>query len=177
MAHARVKLRATLLPSPTQATVSTLQVAPTLAQGEHIGDGLAGVSQIRQQVDDRYLVHLDHVLEGGVVEDPGTDHPVVASQDLRDVLDALPHAQADLLAPDAHGVAAQADHGHLGGVSGSVRGLLEDQGHPPAGEHLGRAADLGQVEDLGQLGGTEIVDFEKVSHRRRHTHRAPGLLP
>ena len=70
--------------------------------------------------------------EHGVVEDAGPDDAVVASQDPGDVLDALAVVDADLVAPDGDGVAAEADDRHLGGVAGPGRRLLEDERHAPA---------------------------------------------
>ena len=108
--------------------------------------------------------------QDGVVEDPGPDDPVVAGQDPGDVLDALPLVDADLVAPDGDGVAAEADDSHLGGVAGPGRRLLEDQRHPAAGQDLGRVGDLrpGRGRRRRARLGVEVVDLEEVSHHGAH---------
>ena len=64
------------------------------------------------------------------------------------VLGRLPHVQTDLGALDVHRVAPEGDDGHLRAVAGTGRGLLEDQGHPLAGQGRGQGGrvDLGQAE-------------------------------
>ena len=126
--------------------VPALEVAEVLAQGQQVGEGLARVGPVGQEVD-----HGDAPgplrRRGGhaassvcVVEDPGADHGVVAGQGAGHVLGRLPGVDADLGALDVDGVAAEGDHGHLGGVAGAGRRLLEHEGRPPPGEDGGAAA-------------------------------------
>ena len=49
----RASDRATLLKSPTQATVAPGEVAELLAHGEQVGQRLARVAPVGQEVDDR----------------------------------------------------------------------------------------------------------------------------
>ena len=103
-----------------------------------------------------------------MVEDPGRDHAVVAGQDPRHVLDGLPLADADLLAPDGDRVAAEADDRHLGGVAGPVRRLLEDEGHAPAGERPGSGSGVvrpGPAPAVKLGRGVEFVDLQEVPHQ------------
>ena len=75
-----------------------------------------------------------------MVEDPRAEDAVVAGQRAGDVLGGLPHVEADLGALDVDGVPAQVDHGHLGGVAGPGRRLLEEERHALAGQRAGAPA-------------------------------------
>ena len=120
---------------------------------------------VGQQVDDGDVGHVDHALEHVVVVDAGRHHPVVALQDARDVLDRLAGVEADLLAARVDGVPAELHDGHLGGVAGARRRLLEDERRART---LQRPAEVGGRED------GEIEDRADLGRRSGPRHRAGG---
>ena len=90
-------------------------VAEVLAEREEVGERLARVRAIGEQVDDRDVDGDRHRLERGVVEHARRDHRAVAGERAGDVLDRLAAAEVDLLAAQHDGVAAEAVHRELGG--------------------------------------------------------------
>ena len=64
---------------------------------------------------------------------------------------------------DDHRMAAELHDRHLHRVAGAGRGLLEQQGRAPAGEHAPRLGIGGQVQDPGQLVAGQVVDLEQVA--------------
>ena len=115
--------------------------AADLLHREGVGDRLQRVGVVGQQVDDRDVGDGDHPLQHAVLEDPRGEDGVVALQDPRDVLDGLPGVEADLLAARVDRVPAELHDGHLRGVAGPRRRLLEDQRRAEA---LERATEVGR---------------------------------
>ena len=83
------------------------------------------------------------------------------------VLDRLAHVEADLLAPDRDRVPAEVDDGHLGGVAGPRRRLLEDERHAAAledrGEGRGRSARSSTRRSIS-VGARSDIDQQVVRH-------------
>ncbi len=117
-----------------------------------------------------------HPHEDAVVEDPGAEDAVVAGQRAGHVLGRLARVQADLVALDVDGMPTEVDHGHLGGVAGAGRRLLEEQRHALAGQSPRRRVRLRQRQHPVPAGGVEIVDVEASDACRSvpPAHSGPG---
>ena len=112
-----------------------------------------------------------------MVEDPGTQHAVVAGQRAGDVLCRLAGVEAHLGALDVHGMPAQVDHRHLAGVPGPRRGLLEEQCHALAGQVAGRRVGSSAAQQALPGPRVYVVHVEQVGHGPPPSCRAGRLPP
>src|SRR5690606_24828372 len=139
------------------------EVAPSLPHREQVGDRLARVAEVGEEVDDRHGGGRSPRLEVAVAVDAPGDGGVVAGQHPGDVGERLAAVRADLLGPEGHRVAAELDDGRLAGVPRAQRLLLEVEAHGAAAQAVGVHGGGGEVEDPPQLGGGEVVDLEEVA--------------
>ncbi len=146
------------------------QRAEELAQREHVGDGLAGVRLVGEEVDHRHVEAA--VLEGEghahqhlVIEDAGAEDAVIATERAGDVLGGLAGVEADLGPLDVGRVPTQGEGGHLGGVAGAGRRLLEQEGDAEPGEHPPDIVARRQLEHPLVVVGPQVVHVEEVRHR------------
>ena len=149
------------------------QVLEPLAHGQQIGQRLDRVALVGQQVDHRDVDGPRHPPQRVVGKHARADDSVVARQRAGQVLRGLPLGQADLVAPDRHGMAPELDHRHLHGVARPGRRLLEHEPDPLAAEQLRHLPALGPVEQVDQLLRGDVVDVEKVA---RHWPTAPPVI-
>ena len=144
------------------------QPALVLAHGLQVGEELAGVELVGERVEHRHAGVRRHGDDVALVGRAPHDRRGLAAEDAGDVLDALARPHRGQAAVDRHRVAAElGDAGgerHLGAQGRAV----EDQGdRPRAGERLVVERlglhPVGQVEDLEQLGGRQVVVTEEVA--------------
>src|SRR5690606_3863933 len=153
-----------------------LQLAQVLAHGQQVGERLAGVPAVGEQVDDRDGGRRGQLLEEPVVEPPGAEDRVVAGQHPGDVGDRLALAAADLLAPERDRVTAELHDRHLGRVPGPQRRLLEVQADRAPGERAVATGRLGgPPEHLVELLGAQVVDLQHVAHGHRSSPPPAGI--
>ena len=136
--------------------------AEALRDGEQVGQHLARVGGVGERVHHRHVGPAGHLLELGVGEGADHDGVDVAGQHAGGVLDGL-------TAPELRVARARAPpwcrpagstptcEGH----AGAGGGLLEDEGHRPAGQRAraGRAEELplgGALQQLEQLLPREV---------------------
>ena len=108
-------------------------------------------------------------------DQPG-DHPVrVAVEDAGDVGGGLPLAEADFVAEEGYGMAAEPVDGHLEGDSGSIAGSLEDERQVSSAQWCAQVLTLlgppGELEDGVDLISTEVGDAEQVAAGEGVRHR------
>ena len=96
-----------LLPSPIHAYFLSVDVAEVLADGEQVGEHLAGVQQIGEAVDHGHVGVLRQLLDVLVRE--GADHDAVdvAREHARRVGDRLAAAELDVARREKQRVAAE----------------------------------------------------------------------
>ena len=109
--------------------VEALGGAEALLEGEEVGEGLAGMLEVGERVDDRDARAGGHFGDG-VVRVGAEDH------DGHPALDVVGHvgegfalAEGGLGLVDEDGVAAEGVDGGLEGEAGTERGLLEEEDH------------------------------------------------
>ena len=160
----RTRLRATLLPSPTQASFEPGELAEVLAQRVQVGQRLAGMRLVGQPVDDRAVGVAGDFLDRGVLLRADDDHVDHFAQHAGEVGDALALAEADVVA-EHDAAAAQVGDAGLEADPRPQRLLLEQQGQRPAGqERLAQALGVlrlevfGDGEDPRDFGGGDVAE-------------------
>ena len=140
-------------------------VAEALAQGEEVGEGLAGVLLVGEGVDDGNAGEAGVLLDDALAEGAHGDDIDVAGEDAGDVLDRLALAEAHLLRCEVEGLAAKVMHADLEADAGSQRRLLEEEGEVLALEQLaGTTLELqGGLQEETDLGGREVGGIKQMS--------------
>src|SRR3546814_2699451 len=139
------------------------QLPPPRLHGQEVGDRLAGVAEVGEQVDDRDAGSGGEALERGVVVHPTPEHGVVAGEDAADVVERLALRAADLFGAEGERMAAQLDHRHLAGGAGAQRRLLEVEADQAARQEVGALGVGGEDQHPLELLSGEIVDLEDVA--------------
>ena len=134
---------------------------------------MRGVRLVGEQVDDRNVDRACHPHENVVLEDAGGDDPAHRRECAGDVFRGLALVNSDLLLADVDRVAAKCRDRDLDRRPGPGRCLLKQRGHGPAFEqrrYRGRSRFPfdGAVEDGGESGRVEVVDFEELPRSRSH---------
>ena len=109
--------------------VDALGGAEALFDGEEVGEGLAGVLEVREGIDDGGLGAGGHLGDGvvGVGAEDDEVHP--ALEVVGHVGKGLALAERRLSLVDEDGVAAEGVDGGLEGEAGAERGLLKEHDH------------------------------------------------
>ena len=100
--------------------------AEVLADGQHVGQGLAGVTVVAQTIDDRHRRPLRQLLDFLVRIHARHDALHHAGEHARNIGDAFAFAQADFLRSHHDGVPAQMVHANLERDARAQRGLLKE---------------------------------------------------
>ena len=113
-----------------------IERAQGLADGQEVGHRLAGVGRVGQGVDDRDRGVAGQLLDRRLRERPDGQGVDVLADHPGEVGHALADAEADVLAVEEQGVAAELGDRPLEAHPGPQRGLVEDQAQGPAGQEL-----------------------------------------
>ena len=123
--------------------LDTLQAPFSFLNGQQVGQGLAGMIQIGEAVDDRNAGLPCPLLGDGVIEGPQDDGIQVARQHMRRIRHCFPAGQLNVAHRQHHGLAAELIHSGLERDTGPGRRLLEQQAqHTPWQEGMRYAATL-----------------------------------
>ena len=115
---------------------ATSQIAEMLAQGEQVGERLAGVLMVGQRVHDRHRCGLRQ-LEQRVMREAAEHDPIHPSaQVAADVGGGLAAADADLVRPEVDGPAAEGGDADVERDARPEAGLLEQHRHLHVGQQL-----------------------------------------
>ena len=120
------------------------EASQLLLDGDHVGEGLAGMFQVVQSADDRDGGPLPELVHHLVVEGPVHDAVDEAAHDPGGVLDRLAvdtHLHLGLV--DVQSVSPELGDGHVEGDPGAGAGLLEDHGEGLSLEGVAVMAALG----------------------------------
>ena len=149
-----------------------------LLDGEHVGEGLAGVEHVAEGVDDGDSGVAGEVLDGLLGEGAGDDDVGPAIEIAGDVGDGLAAADG---ADVEDGVAAELLGSDFEGDAGAEGGFFEEQAGDAAFEGGavggGGAFDVGgEFHERAQLvdGEIEIAGEVASGEKRRGHERAPG---
>ena len=109
--------------------VQAVDGAEALFEGHEVGDGLAGVLEVRERVDDGHVGVRGHLGDGVVREGAEDDDVHPALEVAGDVGDGLALAEGSVGLVDEDGVAADGVHRGLEGEARAQRGLFEEHDH------------------------------------------------
>ena len=142
--------------------------AEALFQGEEVGDGLAGVLEVGERVDDGDARAGGHLGDGVVRVGAEDDDVHPALEVVGHVGEGLALAEGRLGLVDEDGVAAEGVDGGLEGEAGAQRGLLEEHDHlarvERVAEVFGMVLDgVGELHDGGHLLHGEVGDGAEVA--------------
>ena len=148
--------------------VEAAQTAEALFEGHEVGDGLAGMLEIAEGVDDGHAGVLRHFGDGVVrvgAQDDDLDTSARRCGRCRRGIRARRGATGS---GRRRARAAEGVHGGLKGEPRAQRGLLEEHDHllRVEGPAIGRGVGLdvvGELEDAGQLRGGEVGDGAEVA--------------
>jgi hypothetical protein len=143
---------------------------PGLGEGLQVGERLAGMLQVGQQVDDRCVGVGRQGLEVAVAEHPEGEHVEVAVEHPPHVLHRLALAEADLVVLEHQRLGAEQAARHLARHPGAQRRLLEEQPDRPV---LQRPTDrLGvlleprrRLQHRGEAVVAQVGHLQEISHR------------
>ncbi len=148
--------------------VKTLRGAEALFEGEEVGDGLAGVFEVGERVDDGDFGAGGHLGDGvvGVGAEDDEAHP--ALDVVGHIGEALALAEGGLGLVDEDGVAAEGVDGGFEGEAGAEGRLLEEHDHLAGVEGVtevfGVVFDgVGKLHDGGHLLDGEVGDGAEVA--------------
>ena len=148
--------------------VKALCGAEALFEGEEVGDGLAGVLEVGEGVDDGDLRAGGDLGDGfvGVGAEDHDGHP--ALDVVGHVGEGFALAEGRLGLVDEDGVAAEGVDGGLEGEAGAEAGLLEEHDHlarvEGVAEVFGVVLDgVGELHDGGHLLNGEVGDGAEVA--------------
>lgn len=168
-------------PCDFQALESQALLVPALAlcaegfyNGLEVGNGLEGVVEVRQRIDDRLAAVLGQVGHVVMRIDSGDNARHHAADDHGGVVERLIHSELDVVGAQEHGLAAEHGDRALGRHAGAGRPLGEHQGNclgrqlalEVRGHHARLDARLvlrGVAHQRGQLLWSELADGEEVS--------------
>ena len=155
-------------------------------EGEQVGQGLAGMTQVRQPVDDRDGGMVRPFLQRGLLERTDDESVEVPGQHEGRIAETFAPAELDGIRRQEQGLPAQLMHARLKGDPRAGRGFLEQQAQGQSREPLRSrtgprgglefAGNAEQAEDLaaGNVGDSQQV-FRAALRRRRRGRRNAGL--
>ncbi len=153
----------------------SLPTPQRFADGQEVGEDLAGVQQVGEPVDDRdagEARQLLHLLVGAGADDQGVE---VAREHPRRVPDRLPPVHLALPVGEEDRVGAELERADLEGDPGPGRALGEEEPDASPGERprpVRRALEVGRErEGRRELIPGEIGDRQEVA-LARHSRRA-----
>ena len=157
-----------LAPSPRKVTVEPGERALVLADGEQVGEQLAGVEVVAQRVDHGHRGARRHLLEPGLRVGAPDDRRDLPLEHARGVGRGLLAAELAVRGRDDQRAAAEVGDADREADPRAGRRLVEDhrdrlrpgerRAPPAVGLDL-----LGEVEDLGLLGLGQVVVAEEVA--------------
>ena len=142
--------------------------AEALFEGEEVCDGLAGVFEVGERVDDGDARAGGH-LGDGLVRVGAQHHDAHPALDVvRHVGEGLALAERRLGLVDEDGVAAEGVDGGLEGEAGAQAGLLEEEDHLAGVERVAEVFGMildrvGELHDGGHLFDGEVGDGAEVA--------------
>ncbi len=153
--------------------VEAAQVAEALFEGHEVGNGLAGMLEVAEGVDDGDARVLRHFCDGLVGVSAQHDDLDPALDVARDVGQGFALAEGRLGLVDEERGAAEGVHRRLEGEARAQGGLLEEHDHLLRVERPairgGVGLDVvGEREHAGQLGGGEVGDGAEIATGERN---------
>jgi len=146
------------------------EVATALAQGEQVRQGLAGMVERRQRVDDRHLGSAGELGDRLVGARADHDRVDITGEDACRIADRLATRELQLVSPQDDRSRAQLGNADLKGDPRPRRGLLEDESDAAAGEGIRAQAipptgfQLGRpVEQLAQLESAQLFACQEIA--------------
>ena len=140
-----------------------LHPAHQLPDGKQVGERLKRVIAARKHIEHRRRTNRRKFFKHRMIEYPRRDDRVITGERAGDVGNALTAADAELRRLEIDRVAAKLDHRHLHRIAGPRARLLKIQSDALA-EKGAWGGRFGQSEDLGQVGGVQLVDRQQVPH-------------